>query len=81
VLYGCKQRTLKEARYKEDRCLQVMVVEKIAQNTTDSKKRAVDLLFKLNYLSFPTAHGMKANTTADILLPQYRLVSGTCYAR
>jgi len=45
-----------------------MVVEKIAQNTRDSKKGAVDLLFKLYYLSFPTVHGKKANITADILM-------------
>jgi hypothetical protein len=60
-MYGCKHWTLKETRQKEDRCLQVMVVEKIAQNTMNGKKGAGSLLFKLYYPSFPTVHGKKAN--------------------
>jgi hypothetical protein len=73
VLYGCKHWTLKEARYKDNRCLQVMVVEKIAQNTMDSKKEAGGLLFKLYYPSFPMVHGKKANIIADILMPLHSI--------
>jgi hypothetical protein len=68
VFYGCKHWTLKEAK-----CLQVIVVEKIAQNTMDSKKGAGGLLFNLYYPSFPTVHGKKAKIIADILIPLHRI--------
>lgn len=50
-----------------------MVVEKTAQNTMGSKKGAGGLLFKLYYPSFPTVHGKKANTIANILMPLHSI--------